>query len=281
MAPGLPPCWRAGGFGKRMMDHLLGQLDTWHALAGLMVGVLVGLTGVGGGSLMTPLLVLMFGVAPHTAVGTDLLFAATTKIAGSAVHGWRETVDWRIVRRLAAGSIPAAIVTLSLLSRFGRIDGSASHIILLVLGAMLILTALATLFQRRLAAFAISHESQLPRDRAHPTIILGAVLGAAVSISSVGAGAIGVTALLMLYPHLAVSRIVGTDIAHAVPLALVAGMGHWLIGDVDLGLLVSLLAGSIPGVVVGSLWSSRAPDRLLRPVLAGVLLISGFRLLSS
>lgn len=262
------------------MSQILGYLDLMHAAAGMIVGVLVGLTGVGGGSLMTPLLVLMFGVAPHTAVGTDLLYAATTKTVGSAVHGWRETVDWRIVRQLAAGSIPAAIVTLAILSRFGRIDASASRVILLVLGVMLVLTALATLFQRRLARFAASRGPVTGLDPAHGTILLGAVLGTVVSISSVGAGAIGVTALLMLYPQLPVSRIVGTDIAHAVPLAFLGGLGHWLLGDVDGGLLLSLLAGSIPGVIIGSLLSSRAPDSLLRPVLAAVLLLSGIKLLT-
>lgn len=252
-----------------------------HATAGLLVGILVGLTGVGGGSLMTPLLVLMFGVNPKTAVGTDLLFAAITKTVGSTVHGWRDTVDWHIFRRLATGSIPAALLSVVALQGLGEIGARAEHVIIVFLGCMLILTAFASLFQGQLMQFARRHESLDDGRAIVPTVLLGAFIGIAVSISSVGAGAIGVTALLMLYPKLPVSRIVGTDIVHAVPLALVAGSGHWLYGDVDPVLLVSLLAGSVPGVVAGSLLSSRAPDRLLRPALAAVLLVSGLKLLTS
>lgn len=259
---------------------MLAHFDVLHGVAGLLVGFLVGLTGVGGGSLMTPILVLLFGVSPATAVGTDLLFAATTKMAGSAVHGWKATVDWKIVRRLAAGSVPAAMVTLAGISWFGKLGKETSHIMLLVLGVMLIVTAVATLFQKQLAVFAKSHERLDEDESLWPTVGLGLLLGTVVTISSVGAGAIGVTALLMLYPALRVSRIIGSDIAHAVPLTLVAGFGHWMIGDVDLGLLFSLLIGSLPGVVSGSLLSSRSPDHILRPALAAVLLFSGVKLLS-
>lgn len=267
-----------------MFESLTAPIDAIHAAAGLLVGVLVGLTGVGGGSLMTPLLVLMFGVNAKTAVGTDLLFAAITKSVGSTVHGWRDTVDWHIFRRLAAGSIPAALLAVVALQGQGEIGHRAEHIIIVFLGCMLIVTAFAAFFQARLVRLArLARLRDGPDDRHAmvPTVILGAFIGVAVSISSVGAGAIGVTALLMLYPHLSVSRIVGTDIVHAVPLALVAGSGHWLYGDVDPVLLVSLLAGSIPGVIAGSLLSSRAPDRLLRPALATVLLLSGVKLLTS
>ncbi|MCW1382830.1 sulfite exporter TauE/SafE family protein [Novosphingobium sp. KCTC 2891] len=260
-----------------MLEHF----DILHAVAGLLVGTLVGLTGVGGGSLMTPILVLIFGVNPGTAVGTDLLFASMTKIAGSFVHNRHESVDWKIMRRLASGSVPAAIVTLIAVSWFGKVGKDTSHLILTMLGAMLILTALATLFQKKLAVLAKSHERLEDTRAVVPTIALGAVLGVAVSISSVGAGAIGVTALLMLYPALRVSRIVGTDIAHAVPLTLVAGFGHWMIGGVDSTLLLNLLMGSIPGVAIGSLLSTRSPDHILRPALAAVLLFSGVKLLGS
>lgn len=256
------------------------HFDILHAVAGLLVGFLVGLTGVGGGSLMTPLLVLLFGISPTTAVGTDLLFAATTKIAGSLVHGWKATVDWKIVRRLASGSVPAAVATLLAISQFGKPPRDASEVMLLVLGGMLIVTAFATLFQRQLARLAKRNERLDDAGSLLPTIALGAGLGVAVTLSSVGAGAIGVTALLMLYPALRVSRIVGSDIAHAVPLTLVAGFGHWIIGDVDLLLLGSLLVGSLPGVVAGSLLSTRSPDHILRPALAAVLLFSGIKLLS-
>jgi uncharacterized protein len=259
---------------------MLAHIDWLHGVAGLFVGFLVGLTGVGGGSLMTPILVLLFGVSPHTAVGTDLLFASLTKTAGTATHGWRATIEWQVVRRLAAGSVPAAIVTLVVLSQIGQIGKDTSDVIVVVLGWMLILTSIATLLQKQLAVFAKRAERLDEAESLWPTIGLGAFLGVAVTVSSVGAGAIGVTALLMLYPALRVSRIVGSDIAHAVPLTLVAGFGHWLIGGVDFVLLGNLLIGSIPGVVIGSLLSSRAPDNILRPALAAVLLFSGFKLLT-
>lgn len=261
-----------------MLEHF----DALHAVAGLLVGLLVGLTGVGGGSLMTPILVLIFGINPGTAVGTDLLFASLTKVVGSTVHGKRDSVDWRIVVRLATGSVPAALLTLLVISSLGKPPASANKIMLLVLGGMLILTSLATLFQKQIAAFAQRNEQEDAAAVRAPwaTVLLGVLLGVAVTLSSVGAGAIGVTALLLLYPGLRIARIVGSDIAHAVPLTLVAGFGHWIIGDVNLVLLGALLLGSIPGVIVGSLLSTRAPDRILRPALAAVLLISGIKLLS-
>jgi len=257
----------------------IGHLDLLHALAGLLVGLLVGLTGVGGGSLMTPLLVLLFGVAPQTAVGTDLLYAAIAKITGSAVHGWRDTVEWSIVRRLAYGSVPAAIATLAVLAHIGHPDPATQNIILLVLAVLLALTALSAFFRNWLIRFAADLDPLDPPFKAVVgTVVLGAVIGVAVSVSSVGAGAIGVTVLLMLYPRLPVVRVVGSDIAHAVPLALIAGVGHWIIGDVDGALLTNLLVGSIPGVVIGSLLSTRAPDKVLRPLLAVVLAISSWQL---
>jgi hypothetical protein len=260
---------------------MLLHLDVLHGVAGLLVGVLVGLTGVGGGSLMTPILVLLFGVSPGTAVGTDLLFASVTKIAGSAVHHKRDTVDWKIMRRLACGSLPGALLALTVMSMFGKVGKETGHVVLTVLGAMLVLTAVATLFQKKLAVFAKSHERLDDSAARVPTMALGLVVGVAVAVSSVGAGAIGVTALLMLYPALRVSRIVGTDIAHAVPLTMIAGLGHWFIGDVDPVLLMNLLIGSLPGAVIGSLLSSRSPDHILRPLLAIVLLASGYKLLTS
>ena len=254
-------------------------IDLPHALAGLLVGFLVGLTGVGGGSLMTPLLVLMFGVAPQTAVGTDLLFAAVTKIVGVGVHHGHQTVDWRIVRRLAIGSMPAAILTITALNTFVHIGNKTSAVILVALGVLLVLTSISLLFQRRLLAYGATHTIVHTNKTFAPTVALGAVLGVLVTITSVGAGAIGATVLLMIYRRVPVARIVGTDIAHAVPLALLAGAGHWLIGSVDGRLLVALLVGSIPGVVLGSLLSSRSPDRLVQMALAAILMISGVRLL--
>jgi uncharacterized membrane protein YfcA len=257
---------------------LFHHFDWLHAVAGLLVGVLVGLTGVGGGSLMTPLLVLLFGVSPQTAVGTDLLFAAITKITGSAVHGWRDTVEWKIVRRLALGSVPAAVITLAVLAQ-GHIGKTMQRDLLLALAVLLALTSLTVLFRNWLIRFAADLDPLDPPGKAIAgTIALGAVIGVAVSMTSVGAGAIGVSVLLMLYPRLPIVRIVGSDIAHAVPLALVAGIGHWFIGDVDGVLLTNLLVGSIPGVVVGSSLSTRAPDRVLRVVLAVVLAVSSWQL---
>ena len=255
------------------------NMDLLHAAAGLLVGLLVGLTGVGGGSLMTPMLVLLFGVSPQTAVGTDLLYAAITKTTGSVVHGWRDTVDWTIVRRLAYGSVPAALLTLVALSYVGKVGASSEHVILLSLAGLLALTSLAVMFRSRMILFASDLDPlDPPFVVLAGTTLLGAVIGIAVTVSSVGAGAIGMTVLLLLYPRLPVVRIVGSDIAHAVPLALIAGTGHWLIGDVDLNLLVSLLLGSIPGVIVGSLLSTRASDKLLQPLLAIVLALSAWQL---
>lgn len=255
------------------------QMDWLHAAAGLLVGVLVGLTGVGGGSLMTPMLVLLFGVSPQTAVGTDLLYAAITKTTGSVIHGWRDTVEWTIVRRLAYGSIPAALLTLAALTYVGKIGTATEHVILLSLAGLLALTSVAVMFRSRM--IILTHDLD-PLDPPFKvlagTTVLGAVIGVAVTISSVGAGAIGMTVLLMLYPRLPAVRIVGSDIAHAVPLALIAGTGHWLIGDVDVNLLVNLLLGSIPGVIVGSLLSTRASNKLLQPLLAIVLALSAWQL---
>lgn len=265
------------GFGS-----LIGRFDEMHAVAGVLVGLLVGLTGVGGGSLMTPLLVLMFGVNPQTAVGTDLLFAAGTKTVGSTVHGFRATVNWGIVGLLAAGSIPASIVSLIILQHMSHPPASAQNIMLLVVAVMLVFTSITVMFQQKLIDYATSRgtASERRRKAVVPTILLGLVLGAAVTFSSVGAGAIGVTILIMLYPGQPVAKIVGTDIAHAVPLTLVSGIGHWIIGDVNVTLLLNLLVGSIPGVIVGSLVSSRAPDKVLRPILSIVLAISAWQLVT-
>jgi uncharacterized protein len=256
------------------------DINPLYSTAGALVGILVGMTGVGGGSLMTPLLVLLFGFHPATAVGTDLLFAAMTKSVGSAVHGRRGTVDWAIVRRLGTGSVPAAIVTLLALNHFGKVSEQTTHAITAVLGVTLILTGISVLFRVQIVLWATrTFGTRDARHRALSTVMLGAILGTLVSISSVGAGAIGVTALLILYPGLPVARIVGSDIAHAVPLTLVAGIGHWMIGNVDFSLLASLLVGSIPGIIIGSLIGSRASDRLLKPVLAAVLVFVGAKLL--
>lgn len=259
---------------------IIAILDPATIVSGLAVGLLVGMTGVGGGSLMTPILVLLFGVHPVTAVGTDLLFAAATKSVGVVVHGFNRTVDWGVTGLLALGSVPATAVTLIVLARIETRTGASAGLVAHVLGIALIGTALALFFRRRLKTLVEQRRQSegTVRGRRVATVALGAALGVAVSISSVGAGAIGVTALLMLYPRLPIARLVGSDIAHAVPLTLIAGLGHWVIGSVDLTLLTPLLLGSIPGVVIGSAVGPKLPEAALRMVLAAVLAVVGVKL---
>jgi uncharacterized protein len=250
-----------------------------YSLAGFAVGLLVGLTGVGGGSLMTPILILLFGIHPAAAVGTDLLYAAATKTAGSLVHGYNRTVDWVVVRRLATGSVPATVLTIAALS-FVNLNGPlARELIAGLLTIALFLTAMTLVFRERIVDRYAVRIGQLSEQRvASLTIAVGAVLGVLVSISSVGAGAIGVTALILLYPKLPTARIVGSDIAHAVPLTLVAGMGHWWLGSIDLHLLIPLLLGSVPGIVLGSYTAARVPEITLRVLLAGTLVVVASKL---
>lgn len=256
------------------------EINPLYSVAGLAVGILVGLTGVGGGSLMTPLLVLAFGFHPVTAVGTDLLYASATKTVGTAVHGVSGTVDWKVVRRLATGSVPATALTLLLLAYAGKKFEGTEHVITVMLGVALIATAIAMLFRTRIVAhFSKGFGEMAPGRVTRLTIILGAILGVLVSLSSVGAGAIGMTALLVLYPKLPTNRLVGSDIAHAVPLTLIAGTGHWMMGSVNFSLLGSLLIGSVPGIIIGSMISTRVSDRVLRPILAGTLAIVGGKLI--
>jgi uncharacterized membrane protein YfcA len=246
-----------------------------------LVGILVGLTGVGGGSLMTPLLVLLFGVHPTTAVGTDLLFAAVTKSVGTGVHGAMRTVVWPVVARMAAGSVPATVATLIAIGMLGRTDKRIVAVITVALGLSLLLTATLVLFRPAIVRWAVRHiDSPTPRTSARMTFVMGLVLGVLVSMTSVGAGAIGVTALILLYREMPIERVVATDIAHAVPLTLVAGVGHWWLGDVNSMLLMSLLIGSVPGIVIGSLASARVPEGILRPTLATVLVAVGIKMLA-
>jgi uncharacterized membrane protein YfcA len=258
---------------------LFSAVNPLYSLSGFVVGLLVGQTGVGGGSLMTPILVLVFGIHPATAVGTDLLYAAATKSVGTLVHGYNHTVDWRVTRRLATGSLPATALTLLFVSHFNLVTPEAGHAISFVLGVALLLTAIALIFRNRLVGLVGNGLASLTERRtAMLTVLTGAVLGGVVTISSVGAGAVGVTALILLYPHLPTKTIVGSDIAHAVPLTLVAGLGHWWLGSLDWPLLISLLTGSIPGIIVGSYLSNKVPDAVLRPILAAVLVLVGGRL---
>jgi uncharacterized protein len=257
-------------------------INPLFVFSGFLVGLLVGLTGVGGGSLMTPLLVLIFGVQPTTAVGTDLLYAAVTKSAGIIVHHRRGTIDWQVTRRLATGSVPAAILTLTILYKLGVRGGASPPLITIVLACALVLTAVCVISHRQLRMLTATLGSAPdPRRIAFLTIGVGLVLGVLVTLSSVGAGAIGMTALVLLYPRTPIAKLVGSDIAHAVPLTLIAGIGHWLLGSVNWLLLLSLLIGSLPGISVGSHFAARIPDKILRPVLAGTLLLVGLRMFRS
>jgi uncharacterized protein len=250
------------------------MIDPLYVASGFGVGLLVGMTGVGGGSLMTPLLILLFGVHPSTAVGTDLLYAAGTKTGGSLVHGLSRSVHWPAVLRLACGSIPASTLTLLVLWKLDLKSDAERTLVNLVLCFALLLTAVSLIFRK---AIMERYRRVLERidDRATAiaTVVTGVVLGVLVSISSVGAGAVGVTVLLLLYPRLPMATIVGSDIAHAVPLTLVAGTGHWALGDVDWGLMGVLLMGSLPGIILGSYSATRVPETVLRLTLASVLML--------
>jgi uncharacterized membrane protein YfcA len=250
------------------------MIDPLYVASGFGVGLLVGMTGVGGGSLMTPLLILLFGIHPSTAVGTDLLYAAATKAGGSLVHGVARSIHWRAVIRLACGSIPAAVLTLLLIWQF-RLDPAAQRsLVNLVLCFALLLTATSLIFRKSiLDRYRARMEHVEDRTIAIATVLTGAALGILVSISSVGAGAVGVTVLLLLYPRLPMATIVGSDIAHAVPLTLVAGAGHWALGSVDWHLMGVLLLGSLPGIVIGSYCAVRVPQTVVRYALVVILLV--------
>lgn len=255
------------------------MVDPLYSLSGFAVGLLVGMTGVGGGSLMTPLLILLFGIHPATAVGTDLLYAAATKTAGSLLHGFARSIDWRIVRRLASGSVPATCVTLLILSKLNLDSEAVGNLITLVLGFALFVTASVLVLGQPIVEWYRAHVATLSERRtALATVAVGVALGVLVSLSSVGAGAIGVVALMLLYPGLPMVKIVGSDIAHAVPLTLIAGTGHWMMGSVDWHIIMSLLAGSLPGILVGSYFAIRVPERALRLILATTLFVVASRM---
>jgi uncharacterized membrane protein YfcA len=251
------------------------DLNLPTTIAGLLVGIVVGATGVGGGALMTPVLVLLFGVAPQTAVGTDLLFAASTKIFGTAVHHRQGTVDWPIVRRLALGSLPAAAATLAWMTLTATSQVRDGFLIRLVAIALLI-TAVGILSKDWLQRLGREGHAGvmawLGRSQAMLTVLAGVILGILVTLTSIGAGALGTVMLVYLYPvRLPPQRLVGTDLAHAIPLTIIAGLGHLMMGNVNPTLLANLLLGSIPGVLVGSWISTRAPMQWVRVGLAIIL----------
>ena len=252
----------------------LSSINYLYSLSGLFVGMLVGVTGVGGGSLMTPILILLFGIHPQTAVGTDLLYASATKTVGTTVHGLARSVDWIVVRRLASGSLPATIATIYVLSLLGPAGAKTSALITDVLGVALFVTAFSLIFRKEIIRFYERHVGELGVSQTRClTVVTGITLGVLVTISSVGAGALGVTALILLYPKLPMVRIVGSDIAHAVPLTFASGIGHVILGSLDVHLLVSLLFGSIPGIIIGSYVANRVSEVVLRMVLATVLTV--------
>jgi uncharacterized membrane protein YfcA len=265
-------------------------MNLGYTISGFAVGLLVGVTGVGGGSLMTPLLVFLFGFNPAVAVGTDLLFAAITKTGGVWVHhGKHGSVDWRIVGWMGLGSIPFALITLLILKQYMAVGKETTGAITFTLGIALILTACAlivrsVILSRKEKLAPIDDEHSTPQNTGRfkqfqipVTILIGAVLGVLVTLSSVGAGALGTVALLFLYPRMTTLKVVGTDLAHAIPLTAVAGIGHLSLGNVDLVLLGSLLIGSLPGIWIGSHLSAKIPEKFLRPVLASILLLIGLK----
>ena len=254
-------------------------MDIGFIFSGFLVGLLVGLTGVGGGSLMTPILVLFFHIKPALAVGTDLLYASVTKSVGIFAHGKLGNIDWKIVKRLMLGSIPASIFTTYYLRRIDVASTGAVDIIKFYLGIALLLTSIAVIFRPFLIKKSKIEIFKSDTSIAIVTIFLGLVLGGLVTLTSVGAGALGVTALLLIYPKIGITKIVGTDIAHAVPLTLVAGLGHASLGTVDYSLFSVLLIGSIPGIYIGSHLSSKVSEQSVRYVLALILIYVGQKLI--
>lgn len=251
--------------------------DLGFVLAGALVGMCVGLTGVGGGSLMTPLLTMM-GVPLHTAIGTDLLYAAITKSSGAVVHFQKKNIEWSVVGWLALGSIPASLLTAWALSAWFGDANNYKGIMTVALGLMLMVTACSLIFKNRLQKFhdtnpVGNHFRQwVTANHTQATLWMGVALGVLVTLSSVGAGAFGVVILLSLYPALSTIKIIGTDVTHAVLLTLVAGLAHARMGNVDYQLLSLLLIGSIPAIIAGTLLSSHMPEKVIRPLLGMTLM---------
>lgn len=262
-------------------------MELIYIAAGALVGLIIGLTGVGGGSLMTPILVLGFGISPAIAVGTDLLYAALTKCSGVFFHHKNKTVDWKVVLLLASGSMPCSILTIFALEHLRMTGFDYNHIIITTLGLMLVLTAFIIVIKNRLLSFIHARHGDNPlvnlvrNQRPAITVLSGCLLGVVVTLSSVGAGAIGSAILFLLYPRKRPINIVGTDLAHAVPLTAIAGFGHLHFGSVDMGLLLGLLAGGIPAIYLGSLLGKKLPDKILRPLIAVLLFSMGAKLLST
>lgn len=259
--------------------------ELYYSLAGALVGFLVGMTGVGGGSLMAPILVLGFGFAPAMAIGTDLWFATLTKCVGGVVHRRFGSPDWRVIGRLALGSVPAAILTLGYLGfmQGGKLN---SELLMKLLGAMLVITAIIVPIKHIIHA-PVARVRELLGNNLRPaqwtaTVAAGAVVGCLVTLTSIGAGALVAAVLMLLYPlRLNAKSLVGTDIVHAIPLALIAAIGHSWLGNVDWGLLGLLLIGSVPGVIAGSFAAGKVSETWVRLALAGMLAFSGIKMLAA
>ena len=255
-------------------------MDSIAILCGFAVGAIVGMTGVGGGSLMTPLLIGVFKLHPALAIGTDLWFAALTKTGGAVAHARHGHVDWRITRLLLIGSLPAAVATIALMHYTGLTKAWA-HALTLSLGIALLLTAVVVAYREAWSVVGLKLERWLPAARKPAlTMAVGVVLGVLVTLSSIGAGALGATLILLLYPRIEARRLVGTDIAHAVPLTLVAGIGHATLGHIDWALLGALLIGSLPGIWLGAQLTRRMPDRLVRGLLCVSLVTAGLKVIA-
>ncbi|EHU1906319.1 sulfite exporter TauE/SafE family protein [Acinetobacter baumannii] len=254
-------------------------------LAGMLVGFCVGITGVGGGSLMTPILIGLFRIEPHIAIGTDLLYAAISKFCGSMVHAKKLNIVWPIVLWLAVGSIPASFGTAWVLEHYLSQSTHYKAVLTMVLGFMLTLTGVSIIFRTRIEKFfnkfrnkentQTENELLAVQNKRTYIVIMGIILGVFVTLSSVGAGAFGIMALVIMFPNLPMIRIIGSDVVHAVLLTLVAGLGHMSAGNVDFVLLMWLLVGSIPAIIIGTLISSRMPERLIRKILGITLFALG------
>jgi hypothetical protein len=259
------------------------QDSSQFIISGALVGLLVGMTGVGGGSLMTPLLTIIFGVAPTTAVGTDLAFAAITKGFGTAEHRLHGNIRWDIVKLLCIGSVTTAIFSILALKIVGPVSKNFNHFISISIGISVLLTAVSLIFRAKILRWVQDNPKFLPygSNLRIATIVVGAVIGVLVTVSSIGAGAIGATLILILYPHLKPAEVAGTDIAYAVPLTALAGIGHWWLGNVHFDLLFGLLLGSVPAIWLGAKLSSSLSEKATRNTLAATLFLVGIKLVSS
>lgn len=256
-------------------------MEIAYSFAGLVVGIIVGLTGIGGGALMTPILIVVFGIPPVTAVSTDLLYAAITKFGGSITYTRKKLVEWRVVLLLLGGSIPGALFTLNYLEGLGGLE-KIEHLMNITLGVSLVLTSFAVFFRSKIRNSVVKlkgtrFEKHGRRYRPYVTLLMGIILGGLVTLSSVGAGALGTALLILLYPRMSMQSIVGTDLVHAVVLTGVAGAGHYSMGNVDLWLLLYLVIGSLPGVFLGSHLGSKLSPRVIQPIMGTLLLAIGMR----